>query len=223
MFGLEHAHGQGICHRDIKPGNILFGDNGGAKLSDFGLAYGLTHQAFNFAGYNSHLAPEVLENIIQDQLSDLYSMGITFFRLINNIPTLNIPFANDTEWLKALKKEKFPVRQFHTHIPNQITRLVKKSMKADRSQRYQTCLEFRQALQKVSLAVDWAPLDRDKWIGICNNDKYEIEIYLKRTGYFIDFKKNGRKVNERSCAQIKDGGVAKEEFFKTIRETTLVI
>lgn len=223
LFGLEHAHVQGINHRDIKPGNILFGDNGRAKLSDFGLAYGLAHQAFNFAGYSSHLPPEVLENVAQDELSDLYSMGITFFRLVNNLATLPLPFADDTEWLKALKKEKFPIRQFQPHIPQQVIKLIRKSIKADRDQRYQTCLEFRHALQKTNLAIEWSPVDKDKWIGIFNKDNYEIEIYSKRSGYFIDFKKNGRKVNDRSCAQIKDRATAELEFFEIIRSTTIKV
>jgi serine/threonine protein kinase len=223
LFGLEHAHGQGIYHRDIKPGNILFSDTWNAKLSDFGLAYGLAHQTFSFAGYNSHLPPEVLEGSAQDHLSDLYSMGVTLFRLINNLQTLRLPFSNDVEWLSALKNEKFPQRQFAPHIPDTIARLIKKSMKADRAARYQTCLQFRQALQKINLAIDWKPINNDKWDGIYNGDNYEIEIYQKRTGYFIDFKKNGRKVNDKSCVQISNVNKAFEEFYKIIRETTIAI
>ncbi len=223
LFGLEHAHGLGVFHRDIKPGNILFADNGSAKLSDFGLAYGLAHQAFNFAGYSSHLAPEVLENTAQDHLSDLYSMGVTFFRLINNLPTLDLPFADDAEWLKALNKEKFPKREFRPYVPDQVVRVVKKSLRANRANRFQTCLQFRQALQKINLAIDWAPSDRDKWNGTYQGDTYEIEIYSKRTGHFIDFRKNGRKVNEKSCVQIDEKVIARKEFFKIIRETTIEI
>jgi len=216
LFGLEHAHGQGVFHRDIKPGNILYADNWNAKLSDFGLAYGLAHQTFTFAGYSSHLPPEVLENVAQDALSDLYSMGITFFRLINNIPILDLPFADDAEWLKALKKEKFPKRDFKPYVPDQVARLLRKSMKPDREDRFQNCLQFRQALQKINLAVEWSPLDRDKWVGEYAGDNYELEIYKKRTGYFIDFIKNGRKVNDKSCVQITDEDTARKEFYKII-------
>ncbi|PSD44215.1 hypothetical protein C7E23_03050 [Elizabethkingia anophelis] len=106
LFGLEHAHGQGVFHRDIKPGNILFSDNWQAKLSDFGLAYGLAHQSFNFAGYSAHLPPEVLEGVAQDAISDLYSMGITFHRLLNNMASLSLSFADDAQWLKSFTKRK---------------------------------------------------------------------------------------------------------------------
>ncbi|MGC4041975.1 MAG: protein kinase [Flavobacterium sp.] len=208
---------------NIKPGNILFDNNWSAKLSDFGLAYGLSHQAFNFAGYSSHLAPEVIEGTAQDELSDHYSMGVTFHRLLNNMHTLDLPFADDTQWLKAVKKEKYPPRIYKHHIPEQVIRVVKKSMKADRGSRFQTCLEFRQALQKISLAIEWKPVHRDHWSGKYNGDIYEIELYEKRTGYFIDFKKNSRKINDRSYAQIPDENTAKDEFFKVIRETTLAI
>lgn len=161
LFGLEHAHNQGIFHRDIKPANILFSDNWQAKLSDFGLAYGLAHQAFNFAGYSSHLPPEVLEGVAQDTLSDLYSMGVTLHRILNNMVAQTVPFADDAEWLKALKKERFPERVYEPHIPEQVVKVVKKSMKAERNNRYQNCLQFRQALLKIPLAIEWTPIDAD--------------------------------------------------------------
>lgn len=223
LFGLEHAHGQGVFHRDIKPGNILFADNGQAKLSDFGLAYGLAHQTFNFAGYCAHLPPEVLEGIAQDSLSDLYSMGVTFHRLVNNMITLPFTFADDAQWLNALKKERFPERIYETHIPEQVIKVVKKSMKADRGSRFQNCLQFRQALQKIPLAVDWFPLDYDNWEGQYRNETYTVNLYFKRKGYFIDFKRNGRKINSKCCSEIDKENIAREELFKIIRETTIRI
>lgn len=223
LFGLEHAHNEGIFHRDIKPGNILFSDNLTAKLSDFGLAYGLANQPFAFAGYNSHLPPEVLEGVGQDELSDIYSLGITFYRLINNITTLNVPYANDADWLNAVKREKFPKREFQPHIPKSVLRVLRKSMKPNRNDRYKTCLEFRQALQKIKLAVNWSYVSDGHWRGKCGSDNYELKRYSKRTGYFIDFTKNSRKDNNHCCSQIPDETTAKKEFFKIIQETTLSV
>lgn len=223
LFGLEHAHNEGIYHRDIKPANILFDDNLKAKLSDFGLAYGLQNQLFNFAGYSSHLPPEVLEGVAQDELSDIYSLGITFYRLINNLASLNVPYANDTDWLNALKKEKFPTRKFQPHIPKQVLRVLKKSMKPDRNDRYETCLQFRQALQNIPLAINWTYVQDGEWKGKYSGDQFELKMYSKRTGYFIDFLKNGRKDNKYCCAQIGDEAVANKEFFKIIQETTIKI
>lgn len=223
LIGLEHAHNQGVFHRDIKPGNILFSDNWQAKLADFGLAYGLEHQTFNFAGYNAHLPPEVLEGLAQDELSDLYSMGITFHRLLNNMPSLNINFNNDNDWLKALKKEQFPERKYQHHIPNQIIKVVLKSIKAIRGKRFQNCLEFRQALQKIKLGIEWEPISENIWLGKYRNENFEINIYSKNTGYFIDFKRNGRKILNKCCERISTIEIAKDEFYKLIRETTLKI
>lgn len=220
LFGLEHAHCQGVFHRDIKPGNILFSDNWQAKLSDFGLAYGLAHQSFNFAGYSAHMPPEVLQGVAQDAISDLYSMGVTFHRLLNNMASLPLTFADDAQWLKALQKEKFPERIYDIHIPDQVIKVVKKSIRADRGNRYENCLQFRQALQKIPLAVEWFPIDNDNWEGKYKGDRFELNLHSKRTGYFIDFKRNGRKVNDRCCAGITNEDTAREEFFKMIRETT---
>lgn len=223
LLGVEHAHNQGILHRDIKPGNILFSDTGEAKLSDFGLAYGLPDQAFNFEGYNAHLPLEVLEKKVQDELSDLYSMGITLYRLLNNMKNLYLPFNNSQDMIEALKKEQFPERNFSKHIPDSVIKIVKKSIKKDRGSRYQNCRDFRQALQKIPLVIEWKPKSDNHWEGTYKNDTYSIELSEKRTGYFIDFKKNNRKVSDRSCVQIKDINVAKTEFFKIIRDTTIEI
>lgn len=208
---------------DIKPGNILFADNGQAKLSDFGLAYGLSHQAFSFAGYNSHLPPEVLEGVAQDAISDLYSMGITFHRLLNNMKTLDLPFADDKEWLKALKKEKYPKRNYLPHIPSQVIKIAQKAIRADRGSRYQTCLQLRQSLQKIPMAIEWSPIDKDTWSGQLGKEFFELSMYSKKTGYYIDFKRNGRKVSDKCYEKITTEMAAQDVFFKIIKETTIKI
>jgi serine/threonine-protein kinase len=131
-----------------------------------------------------------------------------------------LPFADDAEWLKAVQKEKYPQRKYMPHIPDQVTRMARKSIRSDRSARYQTCLEFRQALQKIPLAVEWIPVNKNLWKGKFKNEPFEIEMYHKRTGFFIYFKRNGRKVNDKCFAQIPDLTTAEKEFFSVIRETT---
>lgn len=221
LFGLEHAHSQGILHRDIKPGNILYADNGEAKLSDFGLAYGLSHQVFDFEGYSSHLAPEVLDDSAQDELSDLYSMGVTLHRMLNNLSNLDIPFANDAEWLRAVRREQFPQRVYLPHVPTQIIRIANKAIKADRDRRYQTCLQFRQALQGIQFFIEWNRVHEDKYTGLYMGNTFEIELYHKRTGYCIDFTRNGRKDNTRSYSRIPTLDLAKHQFYQIIQETTI--
>lgn len=223
LFGLEHAHNSGVWHRDIKPGNILLANNGQAKLSDFGLAYGLSHQAFMFVGYNSHLPPEVLKNATQDSISDLYALGVTLYRLVNNLATLPLPFSDDAKWLKALEKERFPKRDYSLHVPESIRRIINKSIRADRNNRYQTCSEFRQAIQRISFAIEWKPISPTLWKGVLGSDEYEQVLYSKRSGYFIDFKKNNRLVREKSLLRIDTLANAEMAFFNTIRVTTLSV
>lgn len=222
LFGLEHAHSQNIHHRDIKPGNILYSDNWRAKLSDFGLAFGLEGQTFNFAGYNAHLPPEVLANTDQDELSDIYSLGITFYRMINNLVSLDIPYINKQQLLKAINKEKFPDRLYSEHIPDAVKKTVNKAMKPDRGKRFSSCLAFRQAIQKIKFGIDWRPVDQSNWIGTYNKQKFTLQlIETKRSGFTIEFKRNERKVQEYCYANVADEATAVSELYKLIRNTTL--
>jgi serine/threonine protein kinase len=222
LFGLEHAHGQRILHRDIKPGNILFTDNWKAKLSDFGLAYGLDGQEFNFEGYNSHIPPEVLANKDQDEISDIYSLGVTLFRLVNNHISLEIPFINRAQLLKAVTREKFPQRIYADHIPDAVIRIVTKAMKADRSKRFPTCLTFRQAIQKIRFGIDWRPLDENNWEGLWNGIPYSVHLLeSKKSRYSIEFKRKGRKIQEHCRSGLDDEAEAYQQLYSIISRTTL--
>jgi eukaryotic-like serine/threonine-protein kinase len=224
LFGLEHAHSQNIHHRDIKPGNILYNDNWRAKLSDFGLAFGLDGQTFNFAGYNAHLPPEVLANTDQDELSDIYSLGITFYRMINNLVTLDIPYINKQQLLTAINKEKFPDRLYSEHIPDAVKKIVNKAMKPNRSKRFSSCLAFRQAIQKIKFGIDWRPVDQSTWVGTHNTQKFTLKlIETKKSRYAIEFKRNERKVLDYCYVNIADESTAISEFYKVISYTTLHI
>jgi serine/threonine protein kinase len=220
LLGLEHAHNNNVLHRDVKPGNILFGDNGEAKLSDFGLAINYHSNPSDILGYRPHQPLEVIEGNPMNKLSDIYATGITLYRLLNNTNKLPFTFKTQEEWLKAVKKDQFPPRIFLPHIPDKILKILNKSIHKNKSTRFQTCIEFRQALEKLKFNIDWMNIDDDNWTGQNGSDTFTLNKYKKRTGWFIDFKRNGIRKNQNCCTQVPDDKV-NSEFFNIIRQTTM--
>jgi serine/threonine protein kinase len=221
LLGLENAHNNNVIHRDIKPGNIMFGDNGEAKLSDFGLAINYVMDESDIAGYRSHQPMEVIEGNPMDKLSDIYATGITYYRLLNNIRKILFSFKNRREWLDAVKKNLYPPRNYSPHIPDKLIKILNRAIHKNKNTRFKNCTEFRQALDKIKFNIDWRKVDHDKWIGAdSNNNNYEIVKYKKKTGWVIDYKKNGIRKNDNCSINLSDNNV-EAEFFDVIKKTTL--
>lgn len=216
LLGLEHAHNNNVLHRDIKPGNILFGDNGEAKLSDFGLALDYQVDSSDTMGYRPHQPLEVIDGKPMNKISDIYAMGITLYRLLNNIDVMEFNFSTMDEWRKAVKKNEYPERCYLPHIPRKIKRIVNKAINNNPDKRYQCASDFRHALEKSTLPIDWRPLDDNYWIGSTfNSHSYEIVKSKKKGSWAIDFKGNNRRILDKCFKGIADDEV-KEKFFKTI-------
>lgn len=221
LLGLEHAHNNNILHRDVKPRNIMFGDNGEAKLSDFGLAINYHSDPSDIMGYKPHQPLEVIEGNPMDKLSDIYATGITLYRLLNNTNNLPFVFKTKDDWLKAVKKDLFPPRKFLPHIPEKIIKILNKAIHKAKSTRFQSCTEFRQALEKLNFSIDWICLNKNNWTGNSLGVTYTLTKFKKRTGWVIDFKKNKTRRNEHCFVNLSDDKV-EEEFYKKIRETNLI-
>lgn len=136
---LEHAHANGIIHRDIKPQNILVSGSGKVKVTDFGLARAAssTTTSGDAMGSVQYFSPEQAKGGFVDAKSDIYSMGIMMFEMI----TGTLPFDGDTPVALAMKHIKDPLPDISKLNPNASASLIKIINKATQKRpyaRYQT-------------------------------------------------------------------------------------
>jgi eukaryotic-like serine/threonine-protein kinase len=107
--GLAHAHQQGVVHRDLKPGNILFDAEGRAKVADFGIARvqgtDTLTDAGTILGTVSYMSPEQVRGEPATSASDVYSFGVILYRLLAG----RLPFEAESPMeLAVLHRDAVP-------------------------------------------------------------------------------------------------------------------
>src|SRR5579872_3744907 len=95
--GLAFAHTRGFVHRDVKPANLLFGDDGRLRLADFGLARALAEAAWTepvgaTLGTARYAAPEQAQGRPVDGRADVYSLALVLYESVTGV----VPFTGDT-------------------------------------------------------------------------------------------------------------------------------
>ena len=90
---LDYAHGRGFVHRDVKPENILFAEDGTPRLTDFGIARAMSEgtgptKTGMVIGSPHYMSPEQARGLRVDGRSDLYSLGVVFHEML----TGRVPF-----------------------------------------------------------------------------------------------------------------------------------
>ena len=107
IIGLHYLHSQGVCHRDLKPQNILLSDDYTIKIVDFGFAtpvQGREGSGFNATrvGTLGYMAPELVNTMpYQPQVVDLFAVGVILFNML----TSQIPFrvaCDKDEWYRCM-------------------------------------------------------------------------------------------------------------------------
>jgi len=147
---LDYAHEQGRVHRDIKPVNILFDENGQALLTDFGIALDISGKGqsspYGSAFTPPYMSPEQVKENTADQRSDIYSLGVVLFEVL----TGELPFTSNSViglQVQILQQPIPSIRERDRQLPRAVARVIQKGMDKDPDARYQSAGELAQAFR----------------------------------------------------------------------------
>ena len=145
----EHAHAQGIIHRDLRPANVLVSESGTLKVADFGTSRFLEIAAHGTTviGSPAYMAPEQFRGEAVFA-SDLYSIGITMYQMLTGVLPYDTPAPSDLEKLRRGELVR-PPRLLNSAIPTQLSEIVLKALAPAVTDRYQRASELMADLERV--------------------------------------------------------------------------
>lgn len=152
---LEYAHGRGVVHLDVKPENVLLTEEGVPKIGDWGLARLVLDHAGEQTGMTlAYSAPEQLDADATevDRQVDVYQFGVLSYEVL----TGRKPFSADErlELRRAIMEDDPTPPSEVADLPPELDEVVLRGLAADRDERYEACIQFRDALREVHGGLD---------------------------------------------------------------------
>lgn len=157
LGALDHAHGHGIIHRDVKPANVVLSSEG-AVLLDFGIARAVVASGTDqltrsgiAVGTSTYMSPEQITALADiDHRSDLYSVGCVLYECLAGQP----PFMNRNEAVVLqlhLSQAPPDVRSFRPDTPPELAGAISRALAKAREQRWPSAAAMREALSGVAV------------------------------------------------------------------------
>ena len=180
LQGLDYLHANSFYHNDIKPENIMVGPLGQAMLTDYGImgtsANGQPTAAPD--AYKFHMAPEVYASRQISVQTDIFQTGLTLYRLAVGLSTLRAKQAA-LGWVQyhAAIEAGHLVEQadFPDFIPGAVRRVIEKALQPDPAKRFQSALDMRREIEKLSFPGFWTADASGQLVGSDGRHEYRCE------------------------------------------------
>jgi eukaryotic-like serine/threonine-protein kinase len=180
---MDHAHKQGVIHRDLRPGNVLVTDQGMIKVADFGTSRFLEIAAYGTTviGSPPYMAPEQFQGKAVFA-SDIYSLGVTMYQMFTGVLPYDTPMPGDMDKLMRGELAK-PPKLKNPKLPKAISDIVMKAIAPDIPSRYPRAADLLEAVLAArapsAARRPWRPAPGLSAGGAAGDEQSDIQARLK--------------------------------------------